>query len=406
MPRQDVPYGGAICRLKERIAEIWDKLGEKLHSINGVEGDGAGNVEIVSGDAAITVSESPTGHYIEIGLDHGNLPSAAVSSVNGQTGAVRLDAADIPSDGNSNVQADIAANKAAINALSGDIASEQVARQNADAALQDNINSVQASIPGAAATAVANDPTLAQLAADVPGKLDKISSGSALKAYTHTGRAQGETGVVNGTDANSIGLRDANGRMQAADPAAGATDKTLVTANWISQTGEEKPNNVVHDSGNETVNGTKNFINTQNLKSVSSYYRNTDKKNGWIEVYNFDTGVTSFLIEIMGNSNNDVGYYTKCLVTAISPTKGWINFINSAYQNTTQRVEILLTHDGTKYAIWCKFVTYRYANVSIIRSGRYGTESNTDTVTIVGEDRGQTKPSSPDYTIIADEVDS
>ena len=33
MPRQDVPYGGAICRLKERIAEIWDELGKKLHSI-------------------------------------------------------------------------------------------------------------------------------------------------------------------------------------------------------------------------------------------------------------------------------------------------------------------------------------------------------------------------------------
>ena len=95
MPRQDVPYGGAICRLKERIAEIWDKLGEKLHSVNGVTGDAAGNVEIVSGDAAITVSESQAGHYIEIGLDHGNLPSAAVSSVNGQTGAVVLDANDI-----------------------------------------------------------------------------------------------------------------------------------------------------------------------------------------------------------------------------------------------------------------------------------------------------------------------
>ena len=67
MPRQDVPYGGAICRLKERIAEIWDRLDQKLHSINGVEGDGAGNVEIVSGDAEITVSESPTGHFIEIG---------------------------------------------------------------------------------------------------------------------------------------------------------------------------------------------------------------------------------------------------------------------------------------------------------------------------------------------------
>lgn len=256
MPRQDVPYGGAICRLKERIAEIWDRLDEKLHSINGVGGDGAGNVEIVSGDAAITVSESPTGHFIEIGLDHGNLPSAAVSSVNGQTGTVRLDAADIPSDGNSNVQADIAANKAAINECFDAITSEQLARQNADAALQGNINSVQASIPGAAAAAVSNDPTVAQLAADVPGKLDKITSGSALKAYTHTGEAQGETAVVNGIDANSIGLRDANGRMQAADPAAGVTDKTLVTANWVSQTGDDAPNNLIHKNGNETKNGT------------------------------------------------------------------------------------------------------------------------------------------------------
>lgn len=140
MPRQDVPYGGAICRLKERIAEIWDRLDEKLHSINGVEGDGAGNVEIVSGDAAITVSESPTGHFIEIGLDHGNLPSATVSSVNGQTGAVRLDAVDIPSDGNSNVQADIITYKAAINDCFDSITSEQAARQNADATLQTNIN--------------------------------------------------------------------------------------------------------------------------------------------------------------------------------------------------------------------------------------------------------------------------
>lgn len=209
MPRQDVPYGGAICRLKERIAEIWDKLGEKLHSINGVEGDGAGNVEIVSGDAAITVSESPTGHFIEIGLDHGNLPSAAVSSVNGQTGAVRLNAADIPSDGNSNVQADIAANKAAINDCFDSITSEQTARQNADATLQTNINAVRASIPEMSATP---DP-------------------------------------YKGVE------RDAQGRAFAADPAAGATDKTLATANWVSQTGNSAPNNLIHKTGNETKKG-------------------------------------------------------------------------------------------------------------------------------------------------------
>lgn len=213
MPRQDVPYGGAICRLKERIAEIWDKLDEKLHSINGVEGDGAGNVEIVSGDAAITVSESPAGHYIEIGLDHGNLPSAAVSSVNGQTGAVRLDAADIPSDGDSNVQADIAANKTAINDCFDSVTSEQTARQNADAELQTNINAARASIPEMSTTP---DP-------------------------------------YKGVE------RDAQGRAFAADPAAGATDKTLVTANWVSQTGAGSPNNLVHKNGSETLDGTYTY---------------------------------------------------------------------------------------------------------------------------------------------------
>ena len=255
MPRQDVPYGGAICRLKERIAEIWDKLDQKLHSINGVEGDGAGNVDIVSGNAAVVINNDQIGHRIEVSLDSSKLPAAAVSSVNGQTGAVRLDAADVPSDGNSNVQADIAANKTAINDCFDSITSEQVARQSADATLQGNINSVQASIPEAAAAAVSNDPTVAQLAESVPNKLDKITSGSALKAYTHTGQSQGETSVVNGTNANSIGLRDANGRMQAADPAAGATDKTLVTANWVSQTGDSAPNNLMHKSGNETRTG-------------------------------------------------------------------------------------------------------------------------------------------------------
>ena len=213
MPRQDVPYGGAICRLKERIAEIWDKLDQKLHSINGVEGDGAGNVNIVSGDAAITVSESPTGHFIEIGLDHGNLPSAAVSSVNGQTGEVRLDAADIPSDGNSNVQSDIAANKAAINDCFDSITSEQAARQSADATLQTNINAVSASIPDMSVT----------------------------------------PDIYKGVK------RDSQGRAFAADPAAGATDKTLVTANWVSQTGAGAPNNLVHRNGDEDIDGIKNF---------------------------------------------------------------------------------------------------------------------------------------------------
>ena len=60
---------------------------------------------------------------------------------------------------------------------------------------------------------------------------------------------------MDGTTAATIPIRDANGRMQAADPASGATDKTLVTANWISQTGDNGPNNLIHKFGNETKNG-------------------------------------------------------------------------------------------------------------------------------------------------------
>lgn len=209
MPRQDVPYGGAICRLKERIAEIWDKLDQKLHSINGVEGDGAGNVEIVSGDAAVVINNDQIGHRIEVSLDSSKLPAASVSSVNGQTGAVRLDAADIPSDGNSNVQTDLAMNKETINALNEAIGQEETARQNADATLQTNINAVSASIPEMSTTP---DP-------------------------------------YKGVE------RDAQGRAFAADPESGATDKTLVTANWVSQTGDNRPNNLIHKTGDETKYG-------------------------------------------------------------------------------------------------------------------------------------------------------
>lgn len=234
MPRQDVPYGGAICRLKERIAEIWDKLDQKLHSINGVEGDGAGNVEIVSGDAAITVSGNQVGHYIEIGLDHGNLPSAAVSSVNGQTGAVMLNAADIPSNGSLYVQTDIDWCKQRINECFDSIATEQDDRQNADNTLQTNINAARASIPEMSTTP---DP-------------------------------------YKGVE------RDTQGRAFAADPESGATDKTLVTANWVSQTGDSGPNNLIHKTGNETKIGKLTF-GSNRPEGVAHQYKtqsNTDEQ--------------------------------------------------------------------------------------------------------------------------------
>lgn len=333
MPRQDVPYGGAICRLKERIAEIWDKLDQKLHSINGVEGDGAGNVEIVSGDAAITVSESPTGHYIEIGLDHGNLPSAAVSSVNGQTGAVRLDAADIPSDANSNVQLDINWSKTAINDCFDSITTEQDTRQAADSTLQTNINAVSASIPEMSIT---------------PDPYKGIE-------------------------------RDAQGRAFAADPAAGATDKTLVTANWVSQTGSGKPNNLIHDAGNENINGEKRHISgvlgqsyqltipaTGNY-SIEISYKGVTTQFAKIEIFDYINNIGSVMWDIflvwnggannkaygrrLGNPNAEVPKFTvdngilKLIFTAIPYHSYLINVTNARSWSYNQEVSVTTVKD-------------------------------------------------------------
>ncbi|MFA6689955.1 MAG: hypothetical protein WCS18_10805, partial [Sphaerochaetaceae bacterium] len=74
------------------------------------------------------------------------LPSNAVVSVNGKSGAVKLEAADIPSAGNSNVQEDINTAKNAAIDCSTAIADERTARQTADSALQADIDSAAAAI--------------------------------------------------------------------------------------------------------------------------------------------------------------------------------------------------------------------------------------------------------------------
>ena len=235
MPRQDVPYGGAICRLRERIAEIFDKLGEKLHTINGVPGDGDGNVKIVSGSSAVVITNDPTQNEISVALDNSQLPAASVASVNGQTGAVALDAGDIPTVGG-DVQADLQDLANDINGNTAAINAEVLARQGADSTLQTNINTVSAGIPAAAAAAVAADPTVAYINTELNNKVD-LSDVSTVETP------------------DTIAKRNGSGRLVAADPASGATDKTLVTANWVSQTGAGAPNNLLHRSGNETKNG-------------------------------------------------------------------------------------------------------------------------------------------------------
>ena len=367
MPREGVPYPGReICSLKCQIDALNAKINELMKSINGVQGDGQGNLTLVSGDPAIVINNDQAQHEIEIALDASQLPAAAVSSVNGQTGAIVLEADDIASDGNSDVQADIDALKALGTNLQGAISNEVTARGNADAALQGNINAVSAGLPAAAAAAVAADPTVAQLAVDVPNKLDKITSGSSLKAYTHTGATQGEKSVVDGTTADSIAIRDADGRLQAADPASGATDKTLVTSNWVSQTGNNSPNNLVHRSGNEDIAGLKTFVYEIVGKFRYNWYFSTGSNGGkWVKICSFPSNTLRYFLRLISRYD---------AITLTGSNADLFTKTNSITLGASAEFTLVTETDGT-YTLWFKLGSNWNAYYALdLHAWRYGSE--------------------------------
>lgn len=328
MPRQDVPYGGAICRLRERIAEIFDKLGEKLHTINGVPGDGDGNVKIVSGSSAVVITNDPTQNEISVALDNSQLPAAAVSSVNGQTGAVALDAGDIPTVGG-DVQADlqdlandISGNTAAINA-------EALARQGADSTLQTNINAVTASLPSAAAAAVAADPTVAYINTELNNKVD-LSDVSTVETP------------------DTIAKRNGSGRLVAADPASGATDKTLVTANWVSQTGNNAPNNLIHKTGNEKVLGQKEGL---WLGLLFETLPAAVTPNKWLRYVAFNTRYTLSMTEIIGTTGNNGFCYARAITSGVGIFNRIFQIDNQPC-NSGIKVACAINQNTNKMEIW------------------------------------------------------
>lgn len=126
-----------------------------------------------------------------------------------------------------------------------------IAAGKASDAAADAADAAQDAADAAQALSDINDTISTVLSTYLGAKVDKLTT-AGLHLYSHTGATQGEEEPIDGTTANSIPIRDGNGRMQAADPASGATDKTLVTANWVSQTGDSAPNNLIHKSGKES----------------------------------------------------------------------------------------------------------------------------------------------------------
>ena len=167
--------------------------------------------------------------------------------------------------GTANSQAGVAAASAASAAqdASDALGHAAAAQQSADDALLEATNAAGSAQDAAddladALLAVQNiEATIASvLANDIGAKVDKLNT-TGFHLYTHNGSTQGEVAPDINPTAATIPIRDSAGKLFGADPTNGATDKTLTTANWVSQTGDSAPNNLIHKSGNETASGIK-----------------------------------------------------------------------------------------------------------------------------------------------------
>lgn len=115
--------------------------------------------------------------------------------------------------------------------------------------------------------------------------------------------------------ANTLAQRDGDARLIAADPASGATDGTLATTNWISQTGNSSPNNLLHRTGNEIKYGANNQLllslgsssldQTAPISGKCPLFGFTDKNGVWLGYLELSLDSTGFttLSAILRNAN-------------------------------------------------------------------------------------------------------
>ena len=193
---------------------------------------------------------------------------------------------------------------------------------------------------------------------------------------------------MDGTTAATIPIRDANGRMQAADPASGATDKTVTNANWVSQTGDSSPNNLVHRFGNETIYGTKTLKELTPVMSRSTKFQRVTSSNNWYKVFNItSTGRHVIIMDIIWAHQSYNGYGTgRVAMAAIgsNTVAKWLYKQGNASAFSDDSVFIGISATGID--IWVKGGYYVYSE--IVRSIRGNVESPTSEIVNVYDGTG------------------
>ena len=206
------------------------------------------------------------------------------------------------------------------------------------------------------------------LASDIGGKVDKLTT-AGFYLYMHNGSTQGEVQPVVAPTAATIPIRDSDGRMQAADPASGATDKTLVTANWVSQTGDSAPNNLVHKTGaeNRTSGLFTSFYMGYKLPSVMNASAN-GKWIRWLEIATYYS--ENNIIEMLGTNANNSTFYAVFGVAGAGGFSRVVKIIEAGPNIAGYKIAVLRNTSTNYHEIWVYAANANCAH--IICGAKYG----------------------------------
>lgn len=204
------------------------------------------------------------------------------------------------------------------------------------------------------------------LATDIGAKVDKLTT-AGLHLYSHNGSTQGEVAPDINPTASTIPIRDSSGKLFGADPASGATDKTLVTANWVSQTGDSAPNNLVHRTGAETVDGEKSYTYLPLVEKVIKDNSNVGTST-WRRLFNVSTSSSG------SNRHVRITFIGTrvCSHAVLSFMWGGLTSAPLSYIQmnsiTSLEVRVCRATDG-HIEVWTNGAVFAYVEDEIIRTG-------------------------------------
>ena len=237
------------------------------------------------------------------------------------------------------------------------------------------------------------------------GKLDKITTGSNPQVYIHQGATQGDQLLSILPQTLSVAQRGVNGELQGANAPSGSTDNTLANTNWVSQTGDSSPNNLVHRTGSEIVLGNKTFKTQLTIDGIflNKVVSNIEATSSWRRVfYNNDTPANQMLVLLVTpqkpqlspdeygilmvggtNNNNPICKWilkgndivTSNFVCTYDNTKGFQLWVKNASGNRgLTMIRLNETSWGSPASIWVRdgstidntfdYTTYPYYTVS------------------------------------------